>query len=140
MIERQIDSPMPIPSDFVVKKGWKIRFMAPQPGKFVFSDHYPSMSRHRQCNLLCQNISMERIPDCPIAATVEAEAQAASRCDQVRDALVRDLEAARYSADRAFRQYDAIDPQNRLIAAELELRWNSALTTCRRDRDHDCRA
>src|SRR5260370_30621629 len=39
-----------------------------------------------------------------------------------------DLEAARYSADRAFRQYDAIDPQNRLIAAELEVRWNSALT------------
>jgi hypothetical protein len=63
-----------------------------------------------------------------IAAAVEAEAQAASRRDQVRDALVRDLEAARYSADRAFRQYDAIDPQNRLIAAELELRWNSALT------------
>jgi hypothetical protein len=62
-----------------------------------------------------------------IAAAVEAEAQAASRRDQVRDALVRDLEAARYSADRAFRQYDAIDPQNRLIAAELELRWNSAL-------------
>ncbi|OWK20063.1 hypothetical protein AJ88_35830 [Mesorhizobium amorphae CCBAU 01583] len=47
---------------------------------------------------------------------------AASRRDQVRDALVRDLEAARYSADRAFRQYDAIDPQNRLVAAELELR------------------
>jgi hypothetical protein len=63
-----------------------------------------------------------------IAAAVEAEAQAASRRDQVREALVRDLEAARYSADRAFRQYDAIDPQNRLIAAELELRWNSALT------------
>src|SRR5438445_803037 len=62
-----------------------------------------------------------------IAAAVEAEAQAASRRDQVRDALLRDLEAARYSADRAFRQYDAIDPQNRLIAAELELRGNSAL-------------
>jgi len=63
-----------------------------------------------------------------IAAAVEAEAQAASRRDQVRDALTRDLEAARYSADRAFRQYDAIDPQNRLVAAELELRWNRALT------------
>src|ERR1700686_5858913 len=63
-----------------------------------------------------------------IAAAVEAEAQAASCRDQVRDALARDLEAARYRADRAFRQYDAIDPQNRLIAAELELRWNSALT------------
>ncbi|WP_292505020.1 hypothetical protein [Mesorhizobium sp.] len=51
-----------------------------------------------------------------ITAAVEVEAQAASRRDKVRDALVRDLEAARYSADRAFRQYDAIDPQNRLVA------------------------
>ncbi|WP_245455330.1 MULTISPECIES: zinc ribbon domain-containing protein [unclassified Mesorhizobium] len=63
-----------------------------------------------------------------ISAAVEAAAQAASRRDQVRDALVCDLEAARYSDDRAFRQYDAIDPQNRLVAAELELRWNRALT------------
>jgi DNA invertase Pin-like site-specific DNA recombinase len=63
-----------------------------------------------------------------IAAAVEAEAQAANRRDQVRDALGRELEAARYRADRAFRQYDAIDPQNRLVAAELELRWNRALT------------
>ncbi|WP_255326009.1 recombinase family protein [Sphingobium sp. 15-1] len=63
-----------------------------------------------------------------IAAAVEAEAQAASRRDQVRDALMRDFEAARYEADRAFRQYDAADPQNRLVTAELEARWNRALT------------
>ena len=63
-----------------------------------------------------------------IAAAVEAEAQAASRRDQVRDALMRDFEAARYEADRTFRQYDAADPQNRLVAAELEARWNRALT------------
>lgn len=61
-----------------------------------------------------------------IAAAAEAEAQAASRRDH-RDALMRDLEAARYNADRAFRQYDATDPQNRLVAAELELRWNRTL-------------
>ncbi len=63
-----------------------------------------------------------------IAAAVEAEAQAADRRDRVRDALMRDLEAARYTADRAFRQYDAADPENRLVAAELEVRWNKALT------------
>ena len=51
----------------------------------------------------------------------------ATRRDQVREALLRDLEAARYAADRAFRQYDAADPANRLVAAELEARWNSAL-------------
>jgi DNA invertase Pin-like site-specific DNA recombinase len=62
-----------------------------------------------------------------IAAAIEAEAQAANRRDQVREALMRDLEAARYGADRAFRQYDAADPVNRLVAAELETRWNRAL-------------
>jgi hypothetical protein len=41
---------------------------------------------------------------------------------------MRDLEAARYTADRAFRQYDAADPANRLVASELEVRWNKALT------------
>jgi len=62
-----------------------------------------------------------------ITAAVEADRQAATRRDDVRDALNRDLEAARYAADRAFRQYDAIDPANRLVAPELELRWNRAL-------------
>ena len=31
----------------------------------------------------------------------------------MRDALSRDLEAARYAADRTFRQFDAADPANR---------------------------
>jgi len=62
-----------------------------------------------------------------IAAAVAAEAEAGTRRDQVREVLMRDLEAARYAADRAFRQYDAADPANRLVAGELETRWNKAL-------------
>jgi hypothetical protein len=62
-----------------------------------------------------------------IAAAVAAEKEANQRRDQVCDALKRDLEAARYAADRAFRQYDAADPTNRLVAGELEVRWNKAL-------------
>ena len=62
-----------------------------------------------------------------IAAAVAAEKEASQRRDQVREALKRDLEAARYAADRAFRQYDAADPANRLVAGELEARWNKAL-------------
>ena len=38
------------------------------------------------------------------------------------DALKRDLEAARFAVDRAFRQYDAADPANRLVVGELETR------------------
>lgn len=62
-----------------------------------------------------------------VKAAVEAEAQATHRRDQARDAMLRDLEAARYAAGRAFRQYDAADPENRLVAGELETRWNHAL-------------
>ena len=63
-----------------------------------------------------------------IAAAETAARQAARQRDQVRDALCRDLEAAHYEANRAFRQYDASDPENRLVTAELETRWNRALT------------
>lgn len=52
-----------------------------------------------------------------------------ARWDQrtVPRSLPTDLEAARYATDRAFRQYDATDPANRLVAGELEARWNAAL-------------
>ena len=62
-----------------------------------------------------------------VEAAIAAEKEAGRRRDQVREALTRDLEAARYEADRTFRQYDAADPANRLVAGELEARWNKAL-------------
>jgi excisionase family DNA binding protein len=37
------------------------------------------------------------------------------------------LEQARYETARARRQYDAVDPDNRLVAGELERRWNERL-------------
>jgi len=47
--------------------------------------------------------------------------------DEVRAALERDLEAARYAAQRAGKQFDAVDPENRLVADELERRWDASL-------------
>ncbi len=63
-----------------------------------------------------------------VEAARAAEAQASARRDEAREAMVRDLEAAGYAADRAFRQYDAADPENRLVTSELEARWNRALS------------
>jgi excisionase family DNA binding protein len=37
------------------------------------------------------------------------------------------LEQARFEAARAHRQFDAVDPDNRLVAGELERRWNERL-------------
>ena len=55
-----------------------------------------------------------------------------SECEQAEDdekrkALELALERARYEANRARRQFDAVEPENRLVAGELEVRWNKAL-------------
>ena len=42
------------------------------------------------------------------------------------------LTQARYEADLARRQYDAVDPDARLVAAELERRWNDRLVEVHR--------
>jgi DNA invertase Pin-like site-specific DNA recombinase len=62
-----------------------------------------------------------------VAAAVQASRDVAKGQDAVLEALNRDLEAARYAAKRAQKQYDATDPENRLVADELERRWNAAL-------------
>ena len=62
-----------------------------------------------------------------IEASVQAQEEYARQRDDVLEALERDLQAARYAAERAQRQYDASDPENRLVTAELERRWNLAL-------------
>jgi len=41
------------------------------------------------------------------------------------------IERAQYEADLAERRYDTVDPNNRLIAATLEQRWNEALQRLR---------
>jgi DNA invertase Pin-like site-specific DNA recombinase len=62
-----------------------------------------------------------------VEAAVLASQEAMNQQDDVRRALQRDLEAARYEAQRAQKQFDAVDPENRLVADELERRWNQAL-------------
>jgi DNA invertase Pin-like site-specific DNA recombinase len=41
------------------------------------------------------------------------------------------LERARYEAERARRQYDAVEPENRLVARSLEHAWEMALRHCK---------
>jgi DNA invertase Pin-like site-specific DNA recombinase len=62
-----------------------------------------------------------------VEAALGVAARAGQDEDEKRKALTLALEKARYQADRARRQYDAADPENRLVAAELEARWNEAL-------------
>ena len=62
-----------------------------------------------------------------LQAAIEAGDLAEQQYHDQHRALALELEQAHYQAALAARRYDAVDPDNRLVAAELEARWNSAL-------------
>jgi len=67
-----------------------------------------------------------------IEAAVKAIETQTGRTSAAQRQLDLSLQQARYEAAHARRQYDAVDPANRLVAAELERRWNDALQTVHR--------
>jgi DNA invertase Pin-like site-specific DNA recombinase len=66
-----------------------------------------------------------------IEAAVAAGRAAVEKRDERLKAVELELEQARYEAERSFRQYDASDPENRLVTGELERRWNESLLRVR---------
>jgi Recombinase/Recombinase zinc beta ribbon domain len=66
-----------------------------------------------------------------IDAALEAAEKIVERQRGRVRALELELEQARYEARLAARRYEAIDPDNRLVASELESRWNMALCRVR---------
>src|SRR3984957_3015668 len=87
----------------------------------------------------CQSLSGRRL-DAFVAeqalaalqpAALELQLAAAEDLEKQRQLLhenrQQQLERARYEAERAARQYAAVEPENRLVARELERRWEEAL-------------
>jgi DNA invertase Pin-like site-specific DNA recombinase len=72
-------------------------------------------------------------------AALELSLQAAQDLGQERDRLHRhweqQRERARYESERAERQYQAVEPENRLVARSLERRWEEALCNQRQLED-----
>jgi DNA invertase Pin-like site-specific DNA recombinase len=66
-----------------------------------------------------------------IEAACVAEMDAARHGDERRRALELERQHAEYEVALAVRRYESVDPDNRLVAAELETRWNAALTRLR---------
>jgi DNA invertase Pin-like site-specific DNA recombinase len=70
---------------------------------------------------------LDAIQPAGVTAAVEALERLQAEHDLTRQALTLAVEQARYEAHRAQRQYDRVDPDNRLVAGELERRWNETL-------------
>lgn len=89
---------------------------------------------------VCQSVGGGRIHCAVVEAFLEALSPASmqvaltalEQMDHEEDAALAQLmkrrEQAQYEADRAKRQYDAVEPENRLVARTLEAEWNRRLT------------
>jgi DNA invertase Pin-like site-specific DNA recombinase len=86
----------------------------------------------------CQNIGGRRVDRTVSDAFLEALAPSATNIhlkalhqlqhqeDTALEQLELQRERAQYEAERAFRQFDAVEPENRLVARTLEKQWNEA--------------
>jgi excisionase family DNA binding protein len=62
-----------------------------------------------------------------VEAALGAADQMRQQRQQQRESLELELEQAQYEVRLTSRRYESVDPENRLVAAELEARWNDAL-------------
>jgi len=92
----------------------------------------------------CRSLRADRVDEVVVARVLEAltpahlelAAGALEEVEARREAERRRwrqrLDRLQYEADRAERQYEACEPENRLVARTLETRWNERLAELRR--------
>jgi DNA invertase Pin-like site-specific DNA recombinase len=99
------------------------------------------------CGPLCQSVSasaVDRLIEDLLfravqPASLELSLRAAQQSERDRERLhshwKQQLERAEYEAGLAKRRYEAVDPDNRLVARELERQWEQRLTALRQLED-----
>jgi DNA invertase Pin-like site-specific DNA recombinase len=86
-----------------------------------------SLGARRVEEAVCEQL-LEAVQPAGVEAALNALEQLCDQRREKRQSLALAIEQARYEVDRARRQYDMVDPANRLVAGELENRWNMALS------------
>lgn len=78
-----------------------------------------------------EELVSQQVLEAVTPASLELSCHAAEECERQRaeldDQWKLRLERARQDAARASRQYDAVEPENRLVARTLERRWEEAM-------------
>jgi DNA invertase Pin-like site-specific DNA recombinase len=77
-------------------------------------------------------VFLEATQPCAHEAAHQANAEARRQGERVRLYWTHQIEKAQYEAQRAERQYMAVEPENRVVARTLERRWNEQLEVLER--------
>jgi DNA invertase Pin-like site-specific DNA recombinase len=81
----------------------------------------------RRLERAVEGLLLEALAPLGVEAMLEATRAHEEACEERRRHERLRVKRARYEVDLARRQYEAVDPENRLVASELERRWETAL-------------
>jgi len=92
-----------------------------------FSEHYCQSIGGRRLDQAVSDTFLEAVSPASLNIHLKALQQIQHQQDIALEQLQLQLERAQYEADRAYRQFDAVEPENRLVARTLERQWNNSL-------------
>jgi DNA invertase Pin-like site-specific DNA recombinase len=119
--------------------GWKMytnyrgRCQAP---RYTCNHHGPGLGGgQRRCptisasgfDVLIARLALEALTPAAVELHLSAAADLEREAGRLESHWRQQLERAQYEVERAGRQYQACEPENRLVARELERRWEQAL-------------
>jgi excisionase family DNA binding protein len=117
--------------------GAKLCVAYPGPTSIRYQCTTRILSRDHACCVMFGGLGADRLVGeqvlrCLQPLGLQAALQAIDQLQSVEDERLAHkrlaLQRASYEVNRAQRQYDAVDPANRLVAGSLERRWNDALS------------
>jgi DNA invertase Pin-like site-specific DNA recombinase len=127
--------------------GRRFRSLYPRPGKpYYFCARNLERIEKQTCHgatagvideLVIRQV-LEALKPAGLKLSLRAIEDVQKERDRLEDQWKKRLERARYEVHRAERQYQTVEPENRLVARTLEQRWEAALLELRRVEDeHD---
>ena len=124
--------------------GRRFRSHHPRPGHpYYFCARDTELAQERTCRgvaaRVVDRLVINQVQEALKPAALKLSLRAIEDSQKDRDRLEahwkKRLERARYEAERAERQYQAVEPENRLVARTLEQRWETTLLELRRLQD-----
>ena len=112
-----------------------VRYIQKESGLRYECDHRHAQSVRTKCQSIgairlerkVEKLVLEALKPLGVEAMIEAAKVHENSRKAESEHFRQRIERARYEVDLARRQYDAVDPANRLVAGELERRWEESL-------------
>ena len=107
------------------RRGTRPRYLC--PGDYQAGGRYCIAFGGAVVDRRFSEVLLEVISPLGVEASLRALEELRGQDDERRQSRARKVEQLEYEAQRAYEQYDEVDPRNRLVATELERRWNEKL-------------